>query len=266
MADETQIIAIADASPLIDYDWPERGPAPRAYVRGMAIAFSRALAMLRGAGEPVEDDARNPLGATAGDIAAWRTGKTAIASAAASPIGDPANDVLGWYEDELRAAGASFDSAEERLIAVFAILLGLGMRESSGEHCTGADTPESRGEPTNEENAEAGLFQVSHDSVGSNTDRQALFEAYRGRTYLLGHFNRNVRCRDSDLIDHGTGSGALFQRTMKQCPLFAVLYTAAFLRRRRSHWGPINRRRVEARTDAVALFREISRLQPDGRS
>ena len=136
MATDADIIALADASPLISFDWPHRGIAPKGYIRGMAVAFARFLEVLH-----ASDDGSAI--------------KKAVARATADAIGDKTADVLAWYAPELEAAGASTATAEDKLVALFAIMLGLGMRESSGQHCVGADTPEDRGEPTTEANAEA---------------------------------------------------------------------------------------------------------------
>src|SRR5262249_6754458 len=151
------------------------------------------------------------------------------------------------------AAGASTASAEDRLVAVCSIMLGLGMRESSGQHCAGADTAADRQAPTTEADAEAGLFQVSFDSIGNDPLRQGLSQASVNRPDLLDIFSVGVKCRPADLQNIGTGDGARFQAAMKNCPLFAVLYTAQFLRGHRTHWGPINRKEAEVRADAVKL-------------
>jgi hypothetical protein len=263
--DDDELIALADASPLRTYDWPDREYAPPAYGRGMAIAFARAYSMLRRANESPGEEANNPLGATDGDVLAWRVGKRAVVEAATAALGDGDHDVLVWYEDELTDAGAATNDAPAKIVSLFSIMMGLGMRESSGAHCCGADTPGDRGEETTEENAEAGLFQVSHDSVGNSTLRKDLFDAYRGRTDLLAVFAHGVHCSAHDAINHGSGLGADFQRTMKECPLFAALYTALFLRQQRSHWGPINSHHAEVNSDAVELFSTIrSRIDQAG--
>ena len=57
--------------------------------------------------------------------------------------------------------------------------------------------------------------------------------------------------------DVGAGAAAAFQAQNKQCPLFAVLYTALLLRQLRAEWGPIDQKHAEARSDAVALFEKI---------
>lgn len=241
MTTDAQIAGIADGSPLLHHDWPDRGPAPKAYYHGMGLAFARAIAILHSPDDGTAD-------------------KQAISRATTGQIGDTGHDVLAWYSHELQAAGASADTAEGRLIALFSIMLGLGMRESSGRYCVGADTPEDRGEPTTEANAEAGLFQVSYDSINGDPLRQALFDAYKNRTDLEDVFSVGVNCSASNWMNHGSGAGAKFQETMKNCPLFAVLYTAQFLRGHRQHWGPINHKHAEVRADAVKLFTDILKI------
>ena len=233
------LAALVDHSPLRHYDWPHRGLAPRAYQLGMLEAFLRANRIIDG----TEQGQASPAI------------RRALEIATAAEIGKPSRDVLAWYSQEIADAGASMTSPGERLVAIFAVIVGLGMRESSGRYCVGADTPESGGEPTTPENAEAGLFQVSWDSMDANADRRALFTAMKDGTDLLDVFNTNVGCHGDDLVIHGAGEQAQFQTAMKQNSLFACLYTAMFMRQPRSHWGPINTRKVEVRKDAVDLLR-----------
>lgn len=234
---------LVDRSPLRTYDWPHRGVAPRAYLVGMVTAFLEAhrLLMDRQSGAP----------ATPAPI------RTALQIATSSNLGSDSHDVLAWYSKELGAVKAGTATATDRLVAVFAIMIGLGMRESSGRYCVGADTPESRGEPTTPENAEAGLFQVSWDSIHENPDRNALFLLMKDGGDLFDVFSTGVSCRGDDLVIHGGGEQAAFQTAMKQNPFFACLYTAMFLRQVRGHWGPINTRKAEVKADAVSLLRGV---------
>lgn len=242
MADNTKAIAAAARSPLFTYPWANRGHAPPGYTKGLAAAFAEGYRALR-AGNP-----------------AWIT-------ATRPRIGDPAHDVLDYYPDELLAAGVQDNGPPDRLIALFTILIGLGMQESSGRHCCGPDTPEDRGPvghpvPTTPENAEAGLFQVSYDSVARRAGRQAIVDAYRGRTDLLEVFAEGAHCVKPDdwPADVGNGPPAAFQALTKECPLFAVHYTTYLLRELRQEWGPINRKKVEIKADAVVLFRTVKGL------
>ena len=198
---------------------------------------------------------------------ALRAGDRFLVAATRPRTNDPKHDVLDFYAQELSAAGATDGSPTARLIALFTVMLGLGMRESSGRHCAGPDTPVDRGVPghpvpTTPENAEAGLFQVSHDSIAGHADRQALVDAYSGRTDLLAIFSEGAGCTKPDHwpADVGTGPAAAFQAQTKECPLFAALFTAFLLRELRGEWGPINRREAETKKEAVALFTSIQAI------
>ena len=241
-ADNLPIIAAATDSPLLHYDWSDRGVAPRGYTKGMALAFAEAYRLMK-AGDP-----------------------SAVA-AARERASDAAHDVLDHYAPELAAAGATTATAADRLVSVFSVMMGLGPRESSGRNCCGPDTPEDRGPPghpvpTTPENAEAGLFQVSYDSIAGKAHRQALVDAYAGRQDLLVEFGEGARCERPGHWppEVGAGKQAAFQKQMKECPIFAALYTAMFLREQRTHWGPINRKKAEVRRDAVELFTEVKAL------
>jgi hypothetical protein len=48
-----------------------------------------------------------------------------------------------------------------------------------------------------------------------------------------------------------------FQQLAKECPAFAVEYAAVLLRNRRRHFGPINEKKAELKSDADALFRQV---------
>ncbi|MDB5580851.1 MAG: hypothetical protein JWR80_6027 [Bradyrhizobium sp.] len=259
MVDDREISALADASSIAGYEWLDQGEAPPAYLRGMAVAFACAHGLLLS----LDGDARYPdtaLGTATSDVVAWTTGQLAIAEATADIISDSSTDVLAWYAPQLDEAQVVLDTPADKLIALFAIMLGLGMRESSGAHCVGADTPKNRGEETTEANAEAGLFQVSYDSIDGNALRQSLFNIFRHRSDLLLVFSEEVTCADKDIANFGTGEGAAFQEAMKSCPLFACLYTAAYLRVGRSQWGPINHHAAELKPDAVTLFQDVRAL------
>ena len=233
VADNKKVIAAAAASPLMKHDWTGRGIAPPGYTKGMAAAFADVYRELKVA-DPV------------------------AAAATVAPGGTPAKDVLDWYAAPLSAAGVSQGSTpEDRLIQIFSILTGLGMRESSGQHCEGRDMSAANAAA---DTAEAGLFQVSHNSIVAHTLLPGLFAAYRGRTDLLDVFKEKVTCSASALKNWGTGAGRDFQELTKRCPAFAVRYATLLLRVSRKHWGPINTRKAEVLPAAAKLFRDIRAL------
>lgn len=227
--DNDRIIQLASTSPIRTYRWPNRGRAPSGYIKGMAVAFAETTRMLG-------------------------RGDAAALAIAAPPANDPHHDVLDWYAAVLGAAGVALGTAEERLTAVFVILLGLGMRESSGKHCEGRDMSAQN---VSADTAEAGLFQVSYNSRNAHPELKPLLERMANRDDLLTIFDDEVHCSASSWKDWGAGPGHDFQALMKQNPLLAVQYAALLLRKARKHWGPINRQEAEVHVDAVALFRDV---------
>ena len=233
--DDSAIAVAAGSSPVARYRWKDRGRAPLGYTKGMAVAFAETIRRLRG-GDPA-------------------------AKAMAAPLmGDPAKDALNWYSSELTSVGAKLGAAaEDRLIALFTLLLGLGLRESSGRHCEGRDLSADN---TGANNAEAGLFQVSFDSVGAAPELKQLFEEFRDREDLLDIFDEGVSCGVNAWRNWGTGEGERFQALTKRCPLFAVLYAGVLARVNRKHWGPINRKQAEVLPEAVTMFRNVQAFIP----
>jgi hypothetical protein len=61
------------------------------------------------------------------------------------------------------------------LCHLFVLLIGLGMRESSGKYCEGRDRAASN---TSAASAEAGMFQTSFDAASANPLLGQLFEQY----------------------------------------------------------------------------------------
>jgi hypothetical protein len=231
--DNDRVIAAAVASPLLTHNWKDRGRAPRGYAKGMAVAFAETYRALK-----------------ASDAVA--------AAMAVPPAGVPSRDVLDWYAAALTTAGiGEAPTAADRLVQLFTILIGLGMRESSGKHCEGRDMSANN---ASADTAEAGLFQVSHNSIDGHPLLPGLFAAYGGKTDLRDLFHEGVTCTAANLKNWGTGTGRDFQELSKQCPAFAVQYAALLLRVLRRHWGPINTRKAEALPAAVALFRAVQAL------
>ena len=126
-----RIIAAAKASAIARYDWKDRGPASIGYTEGMAVAYASAFARLQ-AHDPVADRMSR-----------------ALEPAFLDPHQHLKGDALSWYSDQLRAVGMGAATAPlERLRSLFVLLLGLGMRESSGRCCEGRDRSANNTVPT----------------------------------------------------------------------------------------------------------------------
>lgn len=227
-----RIVELARASSLATVNWDGRGRAPLGYVKGMAVAYATVYAMFK---------ANHP---------------TALAIAKV-PVGNSDTDALRYYASN---AGTSLDI----LRATFCLLIGLGMRESSGRYCEGRDRS---AENTSADSAEAGLFQQSWDSHSASPELPKLLAVWTNNPGLEGLasvFSEGVACTARDLENSGAGDGAAFQRTCKAKPLFAVLSAAVGLRTIRRHWGPINRREAQMRPEATTLLRAIEGVVDSG--
>src|SRR5215475_10430197 len=135
------------------------------------------------------------------------------------------------------------------------------MRESSGRYCEGRDKSASN---TTAETAEAGLFQTSFNARTASSLLPTLFTEYsENPSGFLEVFKEGVKCSASDLENFGSGDGEEFQRLSKACPAFAAEFAAVGLRHLRTHWGPINRKRAEVKTECDEMLREVEQAVDD---
>lgn len=226
-----QILDVAQKSELAHFDWQDRGRAPIGYTTGMALGYATALRKLR-------------------------MGDPAIVEMTL-PAGNADDDALAWYADEFAELGMDNSRAGvDTLRHLFVLLMGLGMRESSGKHCAGRDMS---AENVEADTAEAGLFQMSWNMSSCSSLMQTLFDQYSSSTPLcaLGIFASDVSCSEEDWECYGDGPGFEYQQQAKHCPQFAVETAALGLRKRRQHWGPINRKEAELTSEADSLFLDI---------
>jgi len=224
------IAALADNSAIAAYRWNDRGKAPGGYLRGMAVMFGRVYTKLN-------------------------AGRDAASEMAVADTGNASTDALTWYAPEFESLNMDNSVAGVATLRhLFVLLTGLGMRESSGRHCEGRDASATN---TSAETAEAGLFQVSHNSIGAHFLLQALFDHYAGSTDFQDIFASDVSCGTNSWKNWGSGKGADFQALTKSCPAFAVEYAALALRNIRRHWGPIGRKTAEVRPECDDLFKSV---------
>jgi uncharacterized protein (TIGR02594 family) len=214
--------------------WRDRGKPPDGYYNGMAKTF--ALAMIR---------------YISGDPGAK------IMGAKAGPDAD--KDALTWYAPEFAAKKMRNDQdGVDTLRHLFVMLVGLGMRESSGNPWEGRDMSASNVES---ETAEAGLFQTSWNISSSADEIDDLLTEYQDDPNgFQPTFGRDVEPSTSNLDLYGSGPGAMYQWLAKQCPAFATLVTAIGMRKARKHWGPIERREVEIRAEVDDMLIDVQSL------
>jgi hypothetical protein len=231
---EQAIVDIAKGSAIAAYSWDDRGEAPDGYIPGMALAFAYA-------------------------VQALAAGNGAVEEMAAAEIDDD-DDVLNYYAAKFEAL--DMDNSEDgvdTLRHLFAFLIGLGMRESSGNHWCGRD---QSADNTTPETAEAGLFQGSWNLSSCNEEINALLEHFLVRPQGFRHvFTEGLNPSPDDLRNFGSGDrGTAYQWLAKYCPLFAVLMTGVGLRKRCDHWGPVVRQEVELVEEAEEMLRQVQEL------
>lgn len=229
-----QITEVAANSSLATVRWRDRGKAPIGYIKGMAVVYASVYCKLK-----------------AGNSIAIEMSKANTSSIS--------KDALAWYNEKFRSIGMDNNtSGVNTLRHLFVLLVGLGMRESSGKHCVGRDRSASN---TTSETAEAGLFQTSFNARNANPLLKVLFNEYsNNQSGFLDVFKEGVRCRASDIENFGTGDGKEFQRLAKECPAFAVEFAGVGLRNIRKHWGPINRKEVELRPECDTMLIKVQEL------
>ena len=225
-----QILRIATDSEVARLSWKDRGVAPVGYVKGMAVVYARVCCNLK-------------------------NGDDVAAEMAKPDTGDGFRDALAWYGQQFLDAGMDNSVfGVDVLRHLFVLLVGLGMRESSGRYCEGRDRSAQN---VTADTAEAGLFQVSFNARRASPLLPELITRYEDSSDFVDIFREGVRCRDSDLEDFGEGEGREFQRLTKACPAFAVEFAAVGLRNVRTHWGPINARAAELRAECDEMFMQI---------
>lgn len=231
------IESLAGSSACASYSWKDRGTAPKGYIEGVALVFARAV-----------------CAPTRADVAIVSKARTS----------DEVYDALAWYQTTFAALGMSNDTAGvDTLRHTYTLLLGLGMRESSGEHCCGRDASATN---TSSDSAEAGAWQTSWDSHTMNGELPKIFARYRTSddSCFRSTFEKGVTCSAADWKNWGTGLDGLdFQRRQKECPTLAAEYAAVMLRvdgGKVGHYGPLRTKAAEVRPECDAMLQKVQTL------
>lgn len=198
-----------------------QGTPPQGFMKGIALTYARAVC------DPSQ---------------AW-------VKVASQPRGEAKSDFLAHY-------GLNPATADQRLQTTFSLLIGSAARESSWRWCVGKDPGASN---TSAETCEAGLYQTSYNSRSASPVLPALFAQFKGNGAgcYAAEFKGKTTCTASNLKNYGEGEGVEFQRLSKECPGFATQYHAVMVRVRRSHYGPINIKKSEAKPVCIAMFERI---------
>jgi peptidoglycan hydrolase-like protein with peptidoglycan-binding domain len=231
---QASILAEIHGAPLFHYSWDDRGIAPAGYINGMALTFALLVRM-------------------------YNDGDGFVRELAKAPAGDE-DDALVVYEAEF--AALKMDNSATGLTTLrhlFVLMIGLGMRESSGKYYEGRDMT---AENVESGTAEAGLFQTSWNiNTCSDEFMDELLRSYwLDPNGWLPVFGEGLVPNADGLEHYGSGDGARYQFLAKYAPAFAVLVTALGLRLRCDHWGPINRGEAELTPEADELLRRVQAI------
>jgi hypothetical protein len=234
LRDQDAIMDIANSSAIADYSWEDRGVAPRGFTQGMAVAFAQTYLKLK-----------------QGHAAAMEMSRARTNSD---------KDALHVYRANYTLLGMSNEAdGIDTLRHLYALMLGSGMRESSGRHCEGRDLSADN---VQSDTAEAGLFQTSYNAHSASdpefSDLMAEYSASANKaTCYLESFDDQVNCTDDEWDCYGSGVGYEFQKLTKECPAFAVETHGLTLRNLCNHYGPIVRKEVELKREADAMLRDV---------
>ena len=235
-----QIETIAANSNCARVNWRDRGLAPKAYMRGMALVFARAACQ------------------------ADRLDVLVVSKARATPNEqNKKTDALTWYDAQFTALGMSNSTdGVDTLRHAYTLLIGLGMRESSGQFCEGRDRS---AEFTSADSAEAGLFQTSFGARTRHATMAALYEKYKADQSgcLLDVFKRGVSCAAHNAENHGVGEGVRWQQLTKTCPAFATEYAAVLMRVHGGsggEFGPLRTRKAQLLPACDAMLKQVHDL------
>jgi hypothetical protein len=232
----SQITELASTSSCAKTSWANRGRSPAGYIKGMALSYARSLCRIKKSSSP------------------------AAASILKSPSsGNAAKDILAHYQDLLAVAGLQVNvDGDLALRSTYTVGIGLGMRESSGKYCEGWDTTAGANRPSAA--GEAGLFQVSYDSMGASAELRKIYDEYQATPSrcLLNTFKEGATCGANTIL--GTGAGADFQVFMKQCPAFTTEYAMTLIRVLRTHFGPLNRKEAQVMPACDSLFSSVEKI------
>jgi uncharacterized protein (TIGR02594 family) len=234
-----QVRAICDIainSEVAEYDWDDRGEAPAGYTKGVACAFASTYLQ-------------------------WKSGYGPALEMAQADTHDEDNDALAWYASEYKKLGMdNSKSGADTLRHLWVLIMGLGMRESSGQYCCGRDqsVPPGYYGPVST-TTEAGAWQTSYDAHGCSDEFDRLFDDYSAGK-IAGYkevFKEDVSCSSEDWECYGDGDGYKHQEMSKELPAYAAEVNGITLRNLRRHYGPINEKAAELRREADEMFKDV---------
>ena len=134
--------------------------------------------------------------------------------------GNDAKDAISWFNSNYAAIGMNNDYAgPDTLRHLLVMLMGLGMRELSGQHCEGRDQVASN---TSSDTAKPDYFSKVANSLSASHEMQKLYDEYLAGGGLDGSqelcaldiFSEDVSCSVARI---GDATAAARVSTFKPC-------------------------------------------------
>jgi hypothetical protein len=235
-----QIMNIAASSQCARVNWKQRGIAPKAYFRGTALVYAKALCQSQN------------------DYV-----KIASKGIGNDPTRHP-RDSVAWYDPQFRSLGLSnANDGRTTLRNTYTLMIGLAQRESHGQYCVGRDRSQNY---TTHDSAEAGLYQTSWGVRRINPSiLDAMTRSYSNdrRSCLLEVFREGVSCKPEDAENSGQGPGVAWQELSKSCPAYATEYAAVVVRQgggEKGEFGPIRKKAAELVMSCNSMLEQVENL------
>ena len=226
VVDSQEIIKkiVSSSTACTQYSWKDRGKTKLGYYQGVALTFAKALC------QPKRSD---------------------VLIVQQANRNDAQKDAFSWYKSIFDSKKLSNEVAGPNTLRhAYTLLLGLGMRESSGKYCCGRDMSANF---SSADSAEAGLFQASWGAkrVAPEvlTNMFNKYQASQDGCYLET-FKDTFTCSSSDWKNWGapTSDGYKWQKLTKECPAFATEYAAVLIRLTggsKGEFGPLRKKAAE---------------------
>lgn len=229
------ITKLALTHPIQHKIWEDRGRSPSGYIAGMGQVYALALK--------------------------WLAARDPAAIEMAQSAGNADTDALAWFAPEFAKLGINVNvPGVDTLRGLFTLMIGLGMRESSGKYYEGIDVSAGTSSRTSD-TCEAGLFQMSWNMKSASPSMTSLLEAFfADPNGMLPMFSEGLTPTAGGLANYGSGQGALYQFMAKYSPAFCAMTAAIGLRTRRKHWGPVVRKEVEIVAEAADYLAQVEAL------
>jgi hypothetical protein len=196
-----------------------------------------------------KDKGRPPLGYVIGMAKTYAQTKcdAKLVEKLTRPLGSSSKDALAKY------------GLSPTLPNLFSLMLGLGLRESSGKHCEGKDM--SANFNTAEE-CEAGAWQTSYNAIGLAEYLKEYVLTPKQMNCFLPEYSKGISCDASNWKYWGntTSPGYAFQKKAKECPAFHAEFTALVMRENLNHFGPLKRMEAQYYYACRDLFLSVDKV------